>query len=202
MHLPIKVKIKPLDLLSKYLSICCSHLPYYFYVVADNLSCSSLLIVWTTLPMTNVYRGIRLPRKEFRGQLVRWFVFREMTRYLHWDRNIIISIIQPCSHFFLRIIAGNLRSFAVNHLESGYIYPDAFNIARYYFYQLNHADKVVSRTNNFMGKIWLCKKDHYMPDKLVSPKSHIHQWNTLDGHLAFQLCQCIEKFLEQVGDIM
>ena len=42
-----------------------------FCVVLDNLSCPSLLLVWTPLPTTNVYRGIRLPRKEFRGQQAR-----------------------------------------------------------------------------------------------------------------------------------
>ena len=49
----------------------------FFVSFLDNLSCPSLLLVWTLLPTTNVGRGIRLPRKEFRGQQVRRFVFRK-----------------------------------------------------------------------------------------------------------------------------
>ncbi len=50
-------------------SVCIAIL--FFCVVLDNLLCPSLLFVWTPLLTTNVYRGIRLPRKEFRGQQAR-----------------------------------------------------------------------------------------------------------------------------------
>lgn len=54
-------------------AVCICHTIF----VLDNLSCPSLLLVWTQLPTTRVGRGIRLPRKEFRGQQVRRFVFRK-----------------------------------------------------------------------------------------------------------------------------